>query len=77
MDSCMLSRSNRCRVRICVPDPALVYLQVAFGIRCCDWPPVSASTSELSAVAARERSLQSDQICPLLVSKASSAPSES
>jgi len=77
MDSCMLSRPNRCRVRICVPDPALVCLQVAFGIRCYDWPPVSANTSELPAVAARERSIPSDQICSLLVSKATSAPSES
>jgi hypothetical protein len=74
MDSCMLSRSNRCRVRICVPDPALVCLQLAFGIRCYDWPPVPANTSELSAVAARERSSPSDQICPSPVEQGNKRP---
>lgn len=33
MGSCMESRSNRFCVRISVPDPALVYLQVAFDMR--------------------------------------------
>lgn len=77
MDGCMVSRSNRFCVRISVPDPALVCLQVAFGMCCYDWPPVSANNSELSVVAVRERSMPSDQICSFLVKKARKAPLKS
>lgn len=34
MASCIVSRSNRFCVRVSVPDPALVCLQVAFGMCC-------------------------------------------
>lgn len=37
MAGCMVSRSNRFCVRISVPDPAMVCLQVAFGMCGLGW----------------------------------------
>jgi hypothetical protein len=70
MASCMVSRSNRFCVRICVPDPALVCLQVAFGVCVVKTgAPFSPNRSGLSLVAAREQAMLSSQICSPLGGK--------